>query len=470
MTRRLLVSYVSVTLLVLVMLEVPLGIVYSQRERERMAADVEHDASIIATIYEDVLERDLPIDPGQAEGYAARTGARVVVVDREGISRVDTGDSVDRDFSTRPEIAEALRGTRASGTRRSETLGTDLLYVAVPVASGGVVHGAVRLTLDTHEVETRIRRVWAALVAVGLVVLVATALIGWGLARSLTRPLRLVAANAEQFAEGDLTAPTQPIAGPREIRALDDTMTTMARRLHQLLDSQRVFVADASHQLRTPLTALRLRLENLQTRLAIDPATVAPAEVEAAIEETDRLAALVTDLLRLTRSDEDLHVEPTDLARLTSDRADTWTAAAEARGVVIRVGGVEGRREVLAVPGAIEQILDNLLDNALAASPTGSTIVVEVVAGEDRTCLRIADEGPGLTEEEKVAATGRFWRGRSTHPGTGLGLAIVESLVVASGGSLSLDDAPGGGLAVTVCLPSAPTDLDRGRATSGRQG
>ena len=152
MTRRLLVSYLTVTLLVLVLLEVPLGVVYSQRERERMAADVEHDATVIASIFEDGLERDLPLDPGPAEQYAARTGARVVVVDDAGIAAVDTEAAVGRDFSTRPEIALALEGTGSSGTRSSETLGTGLMYVAVPVASAGVVHGAVRVTLETDEV------------------------------------------------------------------------------------------------------------------------------------------------------------------------------------------------------------------------------------------------------------------------------------------------------------------------------
>ena len=144
MTRRLLISYLIVTALVLVLLEVPLAVFYAQRERERIAADVEHDASVLATFYEDNLEGDGPLDSVPADEYRDRTGARVVVVDRDGISRVDTDETVDRDFSTRPEIELALAGNTAEGTRSSETLETDLLYVAVPVASGGVVHGAVR--------------------------------------------------------------------------------------------------------------------------------------------------------------------------------------------------------------------------------------------------------------------------------------------------------------------------------------
>ena len=148
MTRRLLLSYLTVAVVVLVLLEVPLGIFYAQRERERVTAGLEHDASVLASIYEDALEAGSELDPTPAEEYERRTGARVVVTDAAGVSRVDTGGAVPRDFSTRPEIIRALSGGRATGTRRSETLGTDLQYVALPVASGGQVHGSVRLTLD----------------------------------------------------------------------------------------------------------------------------------------------------------------------------------------------------------------------------------------------------------------------------------------------------------------------------------
>lgn len=448
MTRRLLVSYLTVTLLVLVLLEVPLGVVYSQRERERMAADVEHDATVIASIFEDGLERDLPLDPGPAEQYAARTGARVVVVDDAGIAAVDTEAAVGRDFSTRPEIALALEGTGSSGTRSSETLGTGLMYVAVPVASGGVVHGAVRVTLETDEVDARIQRVWLSLLGVGVVVLGAVALVGWWLARSLTRPLRRVHADAARFAEGDLSVGGERVDGPSEIRDLDEVLATMATRLDQLVRAQRAFVADASHQLRTPLTALRLRLENLQSRVD-GPSS---AEVEAAIDETDRLSALVSDLLQLVRSDEPRAVEPTDLAQLARERVDTWSAVYDARDVALQVVGADQPLIVEAVPGAVEQILDNLIDNALVASPPGGEVSVEVAADGAVGTLRVSDEGPGLSDDEKATATQRFWRGRTTEPGTGLGLAIVDSLVTVSGGRLDLGDAPGGGLEVRVAL------------------
>ncbi len=460
MTRRLLLSYLTITLIVLLLLEIPLGLFYAQRERERLAADVEHDATVIATLYEDDLEAGAPLDPIPAGTYEERTGARVVVVDAEGIARVDTGGNVPRDFSTRPEIAAALDGEGASGTRTSDTLGTDLLYVAVPVASGGTVHGALRVTLDVADVNDRIRSFWLALVAIAAVVLAAVAMIGWVIARSVTRPLRALTESAERFASGDLAVTPTATGGPPEIRALDDTLTTMALRLDGLLSSQRAFVADASHQLRTPLTALRLRLENLQSDLAAGPADpTLDSEVERAIDETGRLTELVTSLLQLARADDRPDTTIVDVVALLRDRVDTWTAVAEERGVALMgtLGAIDQDAAVMVrvVPGAVEQMLDNLLDNALLVSGAGATVEVGLNRTPERATLRVVDHGPGLSDTDKRDAMRRFWRGDTTRPGTGLGLAIVDALATASGGSTALSDTDGGGLTVTVTLPRA---------------
>jgi signal transduction histidine kinase len=460
-TRRLLFSYLTITVVVLLLLEVPLGFFYADRERERLAADVEHDANVIATLYEDSLEAGGPLDPTPADVYEDRTGARVVVVDTDGVSQVDTAADIPRDFSTRPEIAAALAGTRTSGTRSSDTLGTDLLYVAVPVASGGVVHGALRVTLDTADVTARIRAFWLALGGVAVVVLIAVVVIGWVIARSVTRPLRSLTADADRFSGGDLSLTDRPIEGPPEIRSLDATMNTMARRLDGLLSAQRAFVADASHQLRTPLTALRLRLENLQNADAADT----ERELELAIEETGRLTELVTNLLQLARADDRPERVDVELVELVADRIDTWTAVADELGVTLTgprrsTAGVQDAHVVRVVRGAVEQILDNLLDNALAASSPGSSVDSRIVTPADSSAeaptieLRVVDHGPGLSDAAKVDALRRFWRGDPTRPGTGLGLSIVEALAVSSGGAIRLEDTPGGGLTVVVTFPA----------------
>jgi signal transduction histidine kinase len=451
-TRRLLLSYLMIAAIVLLVLEIPLAVFYHQREVSRLTVDVERDANALASIYEDALEQQTPPDPTIASDYAAHTGARVVVVDAAGLSVVDTADATGRDFSTRPEIQQALGGERTAGTRYSDTLKTGLLYVAVPIASGGKVLGAVRLTLDTQNVDALVHRYWLGLIAIAAVVLTAVAGIGWAVARSVTRPLRTLEAAADRFATGDLSAAAPDPRAPPEIAALGATMNSMAQRLEQLLEEQRAFVADASHQLRTPLTALRLRLENVQSGLA---AGGDAEDLGAAIDETTRLAALVNDLLKLARAEQATAPESVDLVRLARDRVDTWSAIADSSDVALDYTSPSGPVIVSAVPSGVEQILDNLIDNAIAASPAGGRVSVTVAPGDAQHRLTIADEGSGLSDELKARALDRFWRSDDSRPGTGLGLPIARALAEASGGSLRLSDGTAGGLAVTVTLPAA---------------
>ena len=152
MRRRLLVTYLAVAVLVLALLEIPLAISYAHSERQDLAGKVERDAVALATLVEDALERGTSVPaqvPRIAADYDTGTGGRVLVVDSKGRTVVDSAPTGSRDFSSRPEIARALAGEIATGTRSSLSLGTDLLYVAVPVASSGVVHGAVRITYPT---------------------------------------------------------------------------------------------------------------------------------------------------------------------------------------------------------------------------------------------------------------------------------------------------------------------------------
>ena len=450
MTRRLVLSYLVVTLVVLVLLEVPLAIFFQQRELDRLTANVERDATVLASIYEEALEHQAPIDPTPSDDYAGRTGARVVVVDEDGISVADTEAAIDRNFATRPEFAVALAGDRATGTRRSDTLDTELLYVAVPVASGGVVHGALRLTLDTHEVTERIYRFWIGLVAIAVVVLLVMWGVGFAIARSVTRPIRRLQLAADRFSSGDLT-PTTPDPGtPAELAALEAAMNTMAGDLDELILRQRAFVADASHQLRTPLTALRLRLENLESSATDESSS---EELATAIGETERLGLLVGDLLHLARAERESSPVATDLAQLVRDRVDLWGASAELVGVEIDLESpADTTVEVYATPGGIEQMLDNLLDNAIRAAPDGTAVTVTVATGQADHQVSVADRGHGLSDLDKERALDRFWRGDTSTPGTGLGLPIVRAIVESGGGTIDLSDNRPSGLVATVRL------------------
>jgi signal transduction histidine kinase len=464
-TRRLVLTYLTVAAIALLVLEVPLALFYQRHETDRLSVGVERDATTLAGLYEDALERGAALDPTVASRYAARTKARVVIVDTAGQSLVDTSGPIHRDFSTRPEVHTALGGQVTTGTRHSDTLRTDLLYVAVPIASGGHVRGAVRLTMDTGAVSALVHRFWLGLFGVAAVVLAAIAGIGWTIARSVNRPLRRLHGAAARFATGDFSPSEPDPDAPKEIAALGNTMNTMARRLDHLLTEHRAFVADASHQLRTPLTALRLRLENLQSDRTDCDTT---GDLGAAIEETDRLSVLVGDLLKLARAEETTTVATVDLVELARDRVDTWSAFADNADVTLTLSAPAGPVLVSAVTTGVEQMLDNLIDNAIAASPVHSQVLVSVTRGRGEHSFSIADEGPGLSDELKQRALERFWRQDHAKPGTGLGLPIARALAEASGGSLALYDGSACGLVVSVSLPAGSPEAASGAESQNR--
>lgn len=456
MSRRLLFGYLGLTVLVLAVLEVPLAITQARTARADLTAKVERDAVALGSLAQDAVRARDPEALGRvreiAGDYTADTGGRVIVTGRRGLSLVDTsGDfGLGRDFSTRPEIAAALGGTVVSGIRDSDTLGTRLLYVAVPVASSGVVDGAVRITYPTSELDDRVLRYRLTLLAIAGIVLIGATGIGVLLARWITRPLRQVETTAAEFGRGNLAA-RAPVAGPPEVRELAHSFNDTAAKLESLLHSQEQFVADASHELRTPLTALRLRLENLER----DTPESGRADVEAAIDEAERLNGMVDDLLALARADAtEAQAEPIDLAELVKSRAEAWDAYAGERGVRV-VAESAGKPIARAGRSRVEQIVDNLLSNALEVSPRGASVRLLAESGREGMRLRVVDEGPGMTAVERGRAFDRFWRGKHDGAGSGLGLAIVKRLAEADDGTVELREAEGGGIDAVVTLRPA---------------
>ncbi|HET8529381.1 MAG TPA: ATP-binding protein [Gaiellaceae bacterium] len=445
MNRRLLLGYLGVTLFVLVALEVPLGIQNGRNERSTLAARIEQNATTIASLAEDAIQvpssRALRAVAQSIAGYAKESGARVVVADREGAVRIDTSRASlgAENFRSRPEIAAALQGRVASGTRWSETLHTRLLYVAVPIASGGVVHGAVRITYETSAVDRRVLRFWLLLAGVGGIVLAGAAVVGLLTARFVSRPLRGLEHAAAAVGRGDLDARAPEAEGPAEVRSLAAVFNETATKLARLLRAQEEFVADASHELRTPLTALRLRLEN--------------DDVDGALREAERLSELVESLLALARADA-APAERVDVRRVALDRIALWRPLADEQGVRL-AADVNGSLYARAAPGRLAQVVDNLVTNALAVSPAGATVTVAARGDAGGVELHVVDEGPGLTPEQRERAFDRFWRAGSGSGGSGLGLAIVRKLVEADAGSVRLREAPGGGVEAVVRLRPA---------------
>lgn len=453
MTRRLTLSYLTITVFVLLVLEVPLVLFFADREESRLLSTIERDALVLATIYEDALQHGTPYSLDPAIDYVSRTGTRVVVVNSLGQSIVDTAGEAYQDFTNRSEIINALAGSIESGTRFSATLDGGLAFAAVPVASGGDIYGAVRIAFPTTQIGDRIRQFSLSLAGVAAVVLAAITAVGWVVAKSVTRPVERLRHGALMVGEGDLEVCIDVGDAPPELLELADAFNHMASRLQELLKRHREFIADASHQLRTPLTALRLRLENVED--SIGPG--GERDFQWALRETDRLGEVIDQLLQLARVEEGgKETTAIEVAQLIRDRADTWSTVANQSAVELVVDAPP-ETWVSAVEGAVEQIFDNLLSNALKVAPPESVVTLRVVSAGQMVEIHVIDEGPGLTEEDRRKAMHRFWRGSTE--GTGLGLAIVNRLAEASGGTARLDPAATGGVDAVVTFPAVPAPV-----------
>jgi signal transduction histidine kinase len=288
-------------------------------------------------------------------------------------------------------------------------------------------------------------------------VLLLAVLVSWRVARWAIDPLERLDEQAARLGRGDLQARAATTSGPPEIVALAATFNQMADQLDELVTSQRRFVADASHQLRTPLTALRLRLETLDP----DDAAAVGATRDAALEETSRLTRLVDGLLALARSErrrEERHT--VDVGAVVVERREAWAPLATENGIDLRVDATGNGRAVtaLVVPGHLEQILDNLIDNAVDVTPDGGVVHLTYVTAGPVAEIHVVDDGPGMSAEERARAFDPFWQGSNRHANgsAGLGLAIVDQLARGSGGTVALDASATGGIDAVVRVPLAP--------------
>ena len=307
----------------------------------------------------------------------------------------------------------------------------------------------------TQSVDAVQRAVWSAtigLVLVGLIVLGLGLAAGALLAASIVRPLRRLASAARRAGEGDLSVRV-PIEGSREQREVAGAFNEMTGRVQRMVDAQRDFVADASHQLRTPLTGLRLRLEEAAAT-ADGPAA---EQVEGALEEVDRLSGVVTELLVLSEAGAARPPDAaTDLLAAARRACERWSS----HDVELSVAGQASL--VRSTAADLDRILDVLIENAIDYGPPGQSIAISVSPGS----VAVTDGGPGLAPGEEETIFARFHRGSvgraSRRRGTGLGLPIARELAARWDGTVTLANAPGRGAVATVTLPladgAAPTE------------
>jgi len=443
-----------VLVLAIVALGVPLALSLARRVDAEVRSEARSQADVVAASASGLVAPPRPVALAELVGTSAiSVRGRVIVVDGRGIVIADSAghDTLRDDYSTRPEIRAALSGRRFQDTRRSQTLREDLLATAVPIVSAGRTIGAVRITQSVARANEAVRRTIVGIGLVGLVVLVLGLGAGLLIAAQVARPLRRLEATARAVDAGDLQLRARE-EGSAEQRSLARSFNDMTERLVRALRAQQDFVADASHQLRTPLAGLRLRLEEAR---AEGVSGGAERELDAGLGELDRLSETIDELLVLSRAGErDAPGERLSLDDAATRAADRWEPAARDAGIAITAGSeAEPHRYVWCARADLDRVLDAFVENAIRYGPSGSAVAI--VAGAGR--IEVRDEGPGLAPDEADAVFERFHRGtagRAGAPGTGLGLAIARELARSWGGEASLANRDGRGAVAILRLPS----------------
>jgi signal transduction histidine kinase len=456
MRYRLVGTYLALLTLVLLALEVPLAAYSAAGRTQQIVIDRNADAARFASLADPALRTGETVTlADDLMRYYDLYGIAAAVADRDGRLITETGDP--RAFDTRAvraAVTQALAGERIGAGRTVWPWQSGPLLIAVPVTTAGEVAGAVVTLSPTANLRSDVEGTWSGLALGGLLAGLTFVLVAVALTRWILRPVKQLDGAAHQISAGALDARVAPGVGPPELRRLARSFNTMADDVTDALERQRAFVAQASHQMRNPLTALRLRVEELGAFIS-DPAGT--AEHQLAVEETDRLRRILDGLLALAQAERGQHAtETVDAAKTADERVAGWQPLAEQRGITLRRTGCDDAM-VRAVPTAVGQALDALIDNALKFAGTGATVTVRVDAGGHTVALCVVDDGPGLRDTERMRATERFWRGPGTQnvDGSGLGLPIAAVLVAASGGQLDLLPALPRGLDARLTFPTA---------------
>lgn len=449
MSRRIALTFAALIAALLVLAVVPVGIAVDSKERESFRFDAISAARQVASSAEEYLADHHPaIAMNEALAEAAKHGDCAAVYRPDDSLLSSIGGSAVTGAQARA-LVTAARGAHDERTARAG----DWFLAAVPIAEDEKYSGTVVFARPAGDLDAHMTVLWLWLTLTGAGALILGVVLAIRLAHWVSRPLRGLGAAAARLGDGDLDVRAETGSGPAEVRALAATFNRMAERTQTLVHSHRAWVADVSHQLRTPLTAVRLRLDVLAAESEGETA----AELAGALEEIARLSRLVDGLLAVARAEGRVpRRELVDVAAVAAERVAAWEPVARERRIALVATAPVDVPTASTIarlgPGDLEQVLDNVLANALEAVSDAGRIEVRTARADGLVRLRVVDNGPGMPEQAKQAAFHRFENREAR--GFGLGLAIVHRLVTANGGAVRLVETPGGGLTVELDLPA----------------
>jgi signal transduction histidine kinase len=440
-------------------LGVPLALANAAAAQSEMFTDRLSDTIFYASRAErPVTEADAAGLEGELARYDQVYGVAVLVFDRDRkLVATSRQPPPALDAAAMERVALALANHGSQAYPLIPPWNDRPMVLAEPVLVDSEVRGVAVTISPTDDLRGRELQVWSLVGGVGLLALALGVLVALPIVRWVLRPVRRLDEGTGRVAAAVLAGrdpePVGDSTGPPELRRLSVSFDRMTETVTQAYAAQRAFVADASHQLRNPLTALRIRLSNLDGH--VDSA--AAEDHLGALEEAERLSTLLDGLLSLARAERTVPVAVVAVDAAVDDRVDAWRPLAEHTELDLVRSGVRGLTAV-APQGAIETVLDAVLDNAVKFSPAGGTVTVHTSADADQVEVAVRDLGPGMAPDELARATDRFWRspGQSNVDGSGLGLAIAARTLELGGGELRLELPAGGGLRVVARLRRVP--------------
>jgi signal transduction histidine kinase len=460
MRRRLIWTYLTLLTVVLMGLAIPLGLVLASRDSQTMFLDRRSDTAWFASLAEPAL-RTGRVDALSAEmrRYDELFGVAAVIVSRDGQIMLTSRGGVRVDSEdAQQSIAIALSGQPARFPGARWPWESAPLVVAEPVGSGGEVTGAALTISSAGALQSATWRSWIVLGSLSLFALLLGALSTGPVARWTLRPVHDLDEAAHALAAGKFLPKQVSRVGPPELRRLSESFAAMAARVTALLERQRTFASYASHQLRTPLATLRLSVENLAP--AVDASGADDYELVAA--EIERMAGMCDALLTYALAEVPAGPLTTvNASGVAAGRVAFWAGPASLAGMKITLHA-PGVVPALAAPNVLDQALDALLSNAIKFAGPGASITVRVgTAGDDLVEVHVHDTGPGLSTHDLARAAEAFWRRPADQnaEGSGLGITIAQSLITASGGQLTLEQAVPHGLHAIISLRAVPATL-----------
>ncbi|MEV1293725.1 HAMP domain-containing sensor histidine kinase [Pseudonocardia sp. NPDC049635] len=385
--------------------------------------------------------------------HAELYGEGVLVVDELGTPLVWSGLEPD-DPGVPAALDAALRNEPPAVPDRITPFDAEPILAWKPVGVGSRAEGAVLLQIDPSRAAADVTAAWSLVLAGALAAAVAFVGIALAVARWVLRPVDALAEGVGAVAQGRAGEQIAVSEGPAELRALTESFNRMSAAVRAGAEEQRRLVADASHQIRNPLAALRLRVDGLEPHVD----EIGRSAYDSAQQEVDRLERLLDGMLGLASAEATAsavaagsdEVARCDAGEVAARRVDAWRPVADAAGVALLGDGTPGL--FTGWPDTdLEQVLDVLIDNAIRHTGSGTTVRVRWTSDATTVTVTVADDGPGLADGDLERARQRFWQARSAG-GSGLGLAIADRLVAGRGGVLTLGRSAAGGLLATVAL------------------